>query len=90
MAFVLLLSTVSRFTRVTLNQPGGKTMNKDTVEGKLKQLTGEIKRKWGRVTDDDLMEAQGSLDKMVGKIQERTGEDREAIEKWFKAQGYEQ
>jgi uncharacterized protein YjbJ (UPF0337 family) len=89
MAFVLLLSTVSRFTRVTLNQPGGKPMNKDTVEGKLKQLTGEIKRKWGRVTDDDLMEAQGSLDKMVGKIQERTGENREAIEKWFKAQGYE-
>jgi uncharacterized protein YjbJ (UPF0337 family) len=65
-------------------------MNKDTVQGKLKQLTGEIKRKWGRVTDDDLMEAQGSLDKLVGKIQERTGENREAIEKWFKDQGYEQ
>jgi uncharacterized protein YjbJ (UPF0337 family) len=64
-------------------------MNKDIVKGKLKQLAGEIKRKWGRITDDDLMQAEGSLDKLVGRIQERTGEQREAIEKWFKAQGYE-
>jgi uncharacterized protein YjbJ (UPF0337 family) len=64
-------------------------MNKDIVKGKLKQLAGEIKRQWGRITDDDLMQAEGSLDKLVGRIQERTGEQREAIEKWFKAQGCE-
>jgi uncharacterized protein YjbJ (UPF0337 family) len=64
-------------------------MNKDIVKGKLKQLGGEIKRKWGSITDDDLMQAEGSLDKMVGRIQERTGEQREAIEKWFKSQGCE-
>jgi uncharacterized protein YjbJ (UPF0337 family) len=64
-------------------------MNKDIVKGKLKQLAGEIKQKWGRITDDDLMQAEGSLDKLVGRIQERTGEQREAIEKWFKAQGCE-
>jgi uncharacterized protein YjbJ (UPF0337 family) len=64
-------------------------MNKDIVKGKLKQFAGEIKRKWGRITDDDLMQAEGSLDKLVGRIQERTGEQREAIEKWFKAQGCE-
>lgn len=56
-------------------------MNEDIVKGKLKQLGGEIKRKWGRITDDDLMQAQGSLDKLVGKIQERSGERRDAIEK---------
>ena len=64
-------------------------MNKDIVKGKLKQLAGEVKQKWGRITDDDLMQAEGSLDKLVGRIQERTGEQREAIEKWFKAQGCE-
>jgi uncharacterized protein YjbJ (UPF0337 family) len=73
----------------TLPKSAGKTMNKDTVQGKLKQLSGEIKRKWGQLTDDDLMEAQGNLDKLVGKIQQRTGEDREAIKKWFKEHGYE-
>jgi uncharacterized protein YjbJ (UPF0337 family) len=62
-------------------------MNTDQAKGKLKQLTGEIKRKWGQLTDDDLREAQGSMEKLVGKIQERTGDRREEIEKWFKQQG---
>jgi len=64
-------------------------MNKDIMKGKMKQMGGEIKRKWGSLTDDDLMQAEGSYDKMVGRIQERTGEQREAIEKWFKSQGWE-
>jgi uncharacterized protein YjbJ (UPF0337 family) len=62
-------------------------MNRDQMEGKLKQLSGEIKRKWGQLTDDDLTQAQGSVDKLIGKIQERSGDQREAIEKWFKSQG---
>jgi uncharacterized protein YjbJ (UPF0337 family) len=61
-------------------------MNSDVVKGKLKQLTGEMKRKWGQLTDDDIMEANGNIEKLVGKVQERTGEHRDAIEKWFKSQ----
>ena len=64
-------------------------MDTDIIKGKLKQLGGEIKRKWVRMTDDDLMQAEGSLEKMVGRIQERTGEKRDEIEKWFKSQGCE-
>jgi uncharacterized protein YjbJ (UPF0337 family) len=63
-------------------------MNEDTVKGKWTQLKGEIKRKWGKVTDDDLLVAEGNVDKLVGTIQERSGEQREAIQKWFKSQGY--
>jgi uncharacterized protein YjbJ (UPF0337 family) len=62
-------------------------MNSDQMKGKLKQLGGEIKKKWGKVTDDDLTAASGDLDILMGKIQERSGDRREAIEKWFKAQG---
>jgi len=62
-------------------------MNTDQAKGKLKQLTGEIKRQWGQLTDDDLRQAQGSMEKLVGKIQERSGDQREAIERWFKEQG---
>ena len=64
-------------------------MNTDQVRGKMKQLTGEIKRKWGKITDDDLREAQGSMEKLIGKIQERSGDRREEIEKWLKQQGLE-
>jgi uncharacterized protein YjbJ (UPF0337 family) len=59
-------------------------MNSDQLKGKFKQMSGEIKRRWGRVTDDDLKQAEGSVEKPIGKIQERTGDRREAIEKWLK------
>ncbi|MBV8054799.1 MAG: CsbD family protein [Deltaproteobacteria bacterium] len=61
-------------------------MNNDRMKGKWHQLKGEIKRKWGKVTDDDLTEAEGNMEKLVGKIQERTGERRAAIEKWIDSQ----
>ena len=62
-------------------------MNTDQVKGKFKQLSGEIKRKWGQITDDDLRQAQGSMEELIGKIQERSGDRREAIEAWLKSQG---
>ena len=46
----------------------------------------EIKRKWGKITDDDLTEAEGDAEKLIGKIQEHRGEQREAIEKWLDSQ----
>lgn len=61
-------------------------MNQDQLKGKFKQLAGEIKRKWGQVTDDDVTQAEGSMEKLVGRIQERSGDKREAIEKWLKSQ----
>jgi uncharacterized protein YjbJ (UPF0337 family) len=65
---------------------GGKRMNNDKFKGKWHQLKGEIKRKWGNMTDDDLTEAEGDMEKVVGRIQQRTGERREAIEKWLDSQ----
>jgi uncharacterized protein YjbJ (UPF0337 family) len=63
-------------------------VNSDRLKGKVKQLRGEIKRKWGQVTDNDVTGAAGSFEKLVGRIQERSGEQHEAIEKWFKSQGF--
>jgi uncharacterized protein YjbJ (UPF0337 family) len=62
-------------------------MNCDRLKGKFKQMAGEIKRKWGQVTDDDLTQAQGNMEKVVVRIQERSGDQREAIEKWLKSLG---
>ena len=63
------------------------TVNKDMMKGKFKQLRGEIKRRWGEVTDDDLTQVQGDFEKLVGMIQMRSGERREVIEEWFRARG---
>ena len=56
-------------------------MNTDILEGKWKQLRGELKGWWGRLTDDDLDQIAGSKDKLVGKIQERYGYSRDRAER---------
>ena len=58
-------------------------MNQDQVKGGWQQLKGEIKKKWGQMTDDDLMEAEGDMDKLAGRIQQRTGDKREDIRRWL-------
>jgi uncharacterized protein YjbJ (UPF0337 family) len=56
-------------------------MNSDVLKGKWKQVQGELKNWWGRLTDDDLTQIGGSKDKLIGKIQERYGYDRARAEK---------
>jgi uncharacterized protein YjbJ (UPF0337 family) len=53
-------------------------MNKDVFDGKWKQIRGEAKAWWGKLTDDDLDRAAGKLDVLTGIIQERYGYTREA------------
>ncbi|AWT48353.1 CsbD family protein [Psychrobacter sp. YP14] len=55
-------------------------MNKDTFKGEWKQLKGNIKQQWAELTDDDLTHAEGSFDKLVGRIQERYGDTKEKVE----------
>jgi uncharacterized protein YjbJ (UPF0337 family) len=59
-------------------------MNQDQAKGKWNQLKGEIKKKWSRMTDDDLLEVEGDIDKLAGRIQERSGDKKEDIRKWLK------
>ena len=48
-------------------------MNKDIFEGKWKQIRGEAKSWWGKLTDDDLDRAAGKFDVMAGLLQEKYG-----------------
>ena len=56
-------------------------MNKQQTEGKLAQLKGSIKQTWGKLTDNDIMLADGQLDKFYGRIKEEHGDEREVAEK---------
>lgn len=53
-------------------------MNKDIVEGKWKQMRGEAKAWWGKLTDDDFDRAAGKFDVLAGILQEKYGYTREA------------
>jgi uncharacterized protein YjbJ (UPF0337 family) len=53
-------------------------MNKDVFAGKWKQIRGEAKAWWGKLTDDDLERADGKFDVLTGLLQEKYGYTREA------------
>lgn len=52
-------------------------MNKDTVKGKMKQVKGDLKEKYGKATDDHSKQAEGKLDKVKGKVQEGYGKAKD-------------
>lgn len=55
-------------------------MNTDTLKGQWKQLTGKVKEKWGKLTDNDLAIVNGTRDQLIGKIQEKYGYAKERAE----------
>jgi uncharacterized protein YjbJ (UPF0337 family) len=52
-------------------------MNEDVLKGKWHQFKGEVKSRWGKLTDDDLDRAQGDAEKLIGRVQERYGVARD-------------
>jgi len=56
-------------------------MNPEIFKGRWNQLKGDIHMKWGKLTDDDMTQIQGQVEKMIGKLQERYGYKREQAEK---------
>lgn len=58
-------------------------VNAQALEGNWNEVKGQIKQRWGNLTDDDLASLEGSVDRVVGMIQRKTGESREAIENFL-------
>jgi len=52
-------------------------MNEDILKGKWRQLKGEVKSQWGKLTDDDLDRVEGDAEKLIGRVQERYGYQRD-------------
>jgi uncharacterized protein YjbJ (UPF0337 family) len=57
-------------------------MNKEQFKGSWQQFKGEVKKKWGQFTDDDLLEAEGDYDKFLGVVQKRFGDKQQEVERW--------
>ena len=58
-------------------------MNQETLKGEWSQLKGRIRKRWGKLTDDDLDQIAGDREILVGKLQERYGRGRGQVEHWF-------
>ena len=55
-------------------------MDANILKGKWLQLKGSIREKWGQLTDDDVDKVGGSVERLVGTIQERYGYARQKAE----------
>lgn len=55
-------------------------MNTLQLKGDWNIIKGNLKQKWATLTDDDLQLIEGKQDELLGRIQKRTGESREAVE----------
>ncbi len=56
-------------------------MDKNRIDGKLKQVKGSMKEALGKVTGDRKTEAEGVAEKTQGKLQETAGQTADAIRK---------
>ena len=56
-------------------------MNADILKGKWKQVRGDAKKWWGKLTDDDLDRVEGDTEKLIGRVQERYGYARHDAER---------
>lgn len=56
-------------------------MEWNQIEGQWDSLKGKVKEKWGKLTDDDLMQIKGKKDGLVGQLKKKYGLQKEDAEK---------
>ena len=82
-AFVLRFAMKEKYTH----------MNWDRIEGNWKQMKGNAREQWGKLTDSDWDQVAGKKDQLVGRIQERYGISKDEAQKqadaWAKTQSEE-
>ena len=52
-------------------------MNWDQIKGNWKQYMGRARQQWGKLTDDDLEQAKGHREELVGRELQRQVRDWE-------------
>ncbi|ADQ18914.1 CsbD family protein [Leadbetterella byssophila] len=58
------------------------TLN-DKLKGNWNLIKGNLKQKWADLTDDELLYEEGKEDELLGRIQKKTGETKENINKFI-------
>lgn len=59
------------------------SVNSQALRGQWNKVKGQVKEKWGQLSDDDLQFQSGNIDQLVGRIQQKTGEGRDAVESFL-------
>jgi uncharacterized protein YjbJ (UPF0337 family) len=49
------------------------------LKGNWNEIKGKLKQKYGQLTDDDLMFADGKEDELLGRLQKRLGRTKDEL-----------
>jgi uncharacterized protein YjbJ (UPF0337 family) len=49
------------------------------IKGSWNEVKGKLKQKYGQLTDDDLMFAEGKEDELLGRLQKRLGRTKDEL-----------
>ena len=55
----------------------------DKIKGNWNVMKGKLKEEYAELTDNDLMYEEGNEDQLLGNIQKKTGQTKEAIKDWI-------
>jgi uncharacterized protein YjbJ (UPF0337 family) len=56
-------------------------MNWDQIEGNWKTFKGQVKQRWGKLTDDDLDVIDGRREELSGRLQKSYGYAKDRAER---------
>jgi uncharacterized protein YjbJ (UPF0337 family) len=56
-------------------------MNWDSIQGKWSEMKGDVRKKWGKLTDSDFEAIGGKKDELLGRLQKHYGYSKEEAER---------
>lgn len=56
-------------------------MNKDIVKGNWKEIKGKLKQQWGKLTDDQITQMNGTYDELEGALQKNYGYQKDEVKR---------
>lgn len=54
------------------------------LKGNWNIFKGKLKQSYANLTDDDLTYEEGKEDELWGRLQKKTGQTKEQLNKWFR------
>jgi uncharacterized protein YjbJ (UPF0337 family) len=69
------------FANGRLSNRSTNHMDKDRIEGNVRQAVGSVKEVAGKVLENTRLESEGKIEKAVGKVQTAVGEVKETLKK---------
>lgn len=56
-------------------------MNEDIIKGKWKEMKGQVKQQWNKLTDDQIGQMKGSYEELEGSLQKNYGYQKDEAKK---------